>query len=107
MGLIAPLERDCNFALVSEVIAKEDVTRSYAQGTSMIVNSVFASGHLLALLFALVRGAIEENLRANWHVALCFVIFLYFRLNSYSGEPLLISKQSLKKVLSKPIELDK
>ena len=79
--LVAALNVIAYFALVSEVIAKEDVTRSYAQVASMIVNSVFSLlVYLLALLFALVRGAIEENLRANWHVAeaYVFVIFLYF-----------------------------
>lgn len=79
--LVAALNVITYFALVSEVIAKEDVTRSYAQVASMIVNSVFGLlVYLLALLFALVRGAIEENLRANWHVAeaYVFVIFLYF-----------------------------
>ena len=79
--LVTALNVIAYFALVSEVIAKEDVTRSYAQVASMIVNSVFSLlVYLLALLFALVRGAIEENLRANWHVAeaYVFVIFLYF-----------------------------
>ena len=79
--LVAALNVITYFALVSEVIAKEDVTRSYAQVASMIVNSVFSLlVYLLALLFALVRAAIEENLRANWHVAeaYVFVIFLYF-----------------------------
>ena len=58
--LVAALNVIAYFALVSEVIAKEDVTRSYAQVASMIVNSVFSLlVYLLALLFALVRGAIK------------------------------------------------
>lgn len=79
--LVTALNVIAYFALVSEVIAKEEVARSYAQVAAMIVNSVFSLlVYLLALLFALVRGAIEVNLRANWHVAeaYVFVIFLYF-----------------------------